>query len=131
MYAENLARFDVGIVPLLLNSYTRAKSAITPLSMSALGVWWVGSKSPEYELFYDQLVAATRHVSANLPPPAGLAGPRAREWRREVLRGLRTPYSEREEAIAAVREYLRLEHTVEANAHKRLDLWTKVAQGKV
>lgn len=127
-YAENLARFDVGIVPLLLSNYTKAKSYITPLSMSALGVWWVGSRSPEYELFYDQLTTATKRLSAHLSPPAGLAGPRAREWRREVLRGLRTP--EKEEAVAAVREYIRLEHTVEANAHKRLELWTEVVEGK-
>jgi hypothetical protein len=126
-YAQQLANFDVGIVPLLLNTYTKAKSYLTPLSMAALGVWWVGSPSPEYQRFYDEL---TDHLSPHLRPPAGLAAPRAREWRREVLRGLRTPYNERKEAVAAVRDYIREHHTVEIRAHERLELWTQVAHGK-
>lgn len=123
-YAMQLANFDVGIVPLASNQYTRCKSSLTPLSMSALGVWWVGSKSPEYQLFYEELLRA--HPS----PPAGLAGPRAREWRREVLRGLRTPENERKEAVAAVKEFIRSNYTIESQAHKRLELWTQVVEGK-
>jgi|SRR5215469_3171712 len=129
-YAYQLAKFDVGIVPLSLNQYTRAKSALTPLSMTALGVWWVGSRTPEYELFYDQLATATRRLSLNLSPPAGLARPRGREWRREVLQGLRAPDNQRREAVAAVRDYIRENHTVESQAHRRLELWTKVVEGK-
>jgi hypothetical protein len=128
-YAQHLAHFDVGIVPLALNQYTNAKSALTPLSMAALGVWWVGSASPEYLRLYAQLEMVVRTVSGHLRPPAGIAGPRGREWRREVLRGLRTPDNEREEAIAHIKEYIKAEQTVEAKAHERLEVWSAVAQG--
>jgi len=129
-YAKQLAHFDVGIVPLENNRYTQAKSAITPLSMSALGVWWVGSRSPEYIRFYAQLYDVIKRLSPHLSPPAALADPRARDWRREVLRGLRVPENERKEAVAQVRQYIEGHHTVEGNAYKRLAIWEQVVEGK-
>lgn len=120
-YAVELARLSVGIVPLVDSTYNRSKSAITPLSMSALGVPWVGSPQPEYELLYQELLRATES------PPAALAGPRGREWKREVLRALRTPENEREESIAATREVIRQHHVIETQCENWLEVWQMVA----
>jgi hypothetical protein len=122
-YPLEMARLDVAIVPLATNVYTQAKSWITPLTCSALGVPWVGSPSPEYELFYQGLTRATK------TPPAALARAKGREWRREVIKALRMPENEREEAMAATKQYIQEHHVIETQAWKRGEVWEEVANG--
>jgi len=121
-YPIEVARLTVGIVPLADHAFNRAKSWITPLTMAAVGVPYVASPLPEYELFHQQLVRAA------VSPPAALAGPRTREWKRELIRALRTPENERKEAVAQTREYIRHHHTYESQAERWLEVWETVAR---
>lgn len=53
-WPEAIAAFDVGIAPLADTRFNRAKSWLKPLEYSALGVAWVASSLPEYQLLADR-----------------------------------------------------------------------------
>lgn len=106
-YPLEMAKLDVGIVPLELTAFNQAKSWLKMMEMTALGVPCVGSPTaPNIEF-------ATRY---RLPLAA-----KPREWERWITR-LVTDEPLRREMSEAGREYM-AEETVGANCHMWFDAW--------
>jgi glycosyltransferase involved in cell wall biosynthesis len=109
-YMCEIAQLDVGIAPLREDSYTAAKSWLKILEYSAVGVPWVASAMPEYELFHQ------------VAPAGFLAKDRARDWRRGVLQLLQSE-ALREEFAQAGWEAVRENFLIEENAWRWLEAW--------
>ena len=125
-YPFQIATLDAGIVPLADTKFNEAKSWITPLTMSAVGVPWVGSPTFQYQMLFTEIERATGDVSAHLRPAAAIANARSREWKREILGHLRQPQDERELALEIAKGCVRNFHTVGKNADRWLDAWKKI-----
>lgn len=121
-YVRKLAELDVGIAPLADNRYTRAKSALKLLQYSALGVPWVASPAPEYERLYEEMLS-----EGSQEPAGALAGPRAREWCREVLKALRMA-EEAPHRLYGAMQFVAAHHTIERNAWKWAEAWAKAIE---
>ena len=106
-YADALAQFDVGIVPLQLTPFNEAKSWLKGLEMASVGVPFVASPTQQYQALHAEgagLLAST---------PAQWEGTLKSLLRDEGLRG---------ELAAAGRE-VAARWTVEANAWRWLEAW--------
>lgn len=71
-WPAEIARHGIGIAPLTDTTFNRSKSWLKPLEMSAVGVPWVASPTPEYSKLH-QL-------------GAGLIADKPRQWYRELSR---------------------------------------------
>lgn len=91
-----VASLGIGIAPLADTKFNRSKSLLKPLEMSACGVPWVASPSPEYRRLHAM--------------GAGVLADRPRVWYRELkrLRESAALRQELSEAGRAVAEQLRL-----------------------
>lgn len=95
-YPAMLAELDIGLAPLAPTAFNDAKSWLTPLAMSAVGLPWVGSPTPEYQRLHDL--------------GCGLLAAKPKEWYRQVSTLIRDPHLRVELAAAgrAVAAGLRL-----------------------
>lgn len=107
-YPHAIAKLDVGIAPLANTAFSRAKSALKPLEMAALGVPSVVSPLPSYEALAAQGIGI-------------LAQDRSRDWRRQVKR-LLEDHAYRTELSARGREIASL-YTIERNAWRFAEAW--------
>lgn len=108
-YPRELARLDVGIVPLKASAFNRAKSWLKGLEMAAVGVPFVASCTPEYERL------------AKLG--AGRLAAKPKDWEREVSKLIRDR-TFREDQADLGREVART-LTIEANAWRWLAAWSE------
>jgi glycosyltransferase involved in cell wall biosynthesis len=108
-YPRELARLDVGIVPLKASAFNRAKSWLKGLEMAACGVPFVASTSPEYERL------------AKLG--AGRLAAKPRDWEREAGRMARDAYFREEEKARAYETAKTL--TIEGNAWRWHAAWSE------
>jgi glycosyltransferase involved in cell wall biosynthesis len=106
-YIHEVARFDVGVVPLALHPFNEAKSWLKGLEMSSVGVPFVASATSPYL----ELVAHG----------AGMIADRPKHWS-AMLRRLLTDEPFRADMSAAGREVARL-WTFEANAWRWEEAW--------
>lgn len=53
-WPETVSQIGIGVAPLARSRFNRAKSWLKPLEMSAVGVPWVASHSPEYVRLYHE-----------------------------------------------------------------------------
>lgn len=106
-YPEALARFDVGIVPLLASEFNEAKSWLKGLEYAAVGVPFVASPTGEY-----------RELERR---GAGITVETAADWRHHVG-GLASSDYWRSIAAEQGREVART-LTVEANAWRWAEAW--------
>lgn len=114
-YPARVAHLDVGIVPLKMSAFNRAKSWLKGLEMAACGVPFVASPTPEYERL------------AKLG--AGRLAARPQDWAREV-RALVTDTGYRTEQIVRCREVAK-QWTVEGNCERWLAAWTEAYVGRL
>lgn len=110
-YPAAVAQFDVGIVPLSQNAFNAAKSALKGLEYAALGIPFVASNVADYQRIHAQGIGL-------------LAGPRAREWRRQV-RALLTDETYRTEVAAQARQRVLEHHLSETNGWKWAEAWAE------
>lgn len=110
-YPAAIAGFDVGIVPLGQNAFNAAKSALKGLEYAALGIPFVASPVADYQRIHQQGIGL-------------LAGPRAREWRRQV-RALLTDETHRSEVAAQARQQVLEHHLSETNGWKWAEAWAE------
>lgn len=110
-----VASLGIGIAPLADTRFNACKSWLKPLEMSAVGVPWVASPSPEYTRL------AQRH-----PDGAGALAGTPRRWYRELDRLRKDPVLRKERAAAAreVAEGLRLRN----NAWRWMEAWERAGQ---
>lgn len=108
-YPRELARLDVGIVPLKASAFNRAKSWLKGLEMAAVGVPFVASPTPEYERL------------ARLG--AGRLAAKPKDWERELGRLIRDR-EWRVELAERGREVAK-QLTIEGNAWKWLAAWSE------
>lgn len=110
-----VAGLGIGIAPLADTRFNAGKSWLKPLEMSAVGVPWVASPSPEY----------TRLVKRH-PDGAGLLAGTPRRWYRELDRLRRDPVLRKEKAAAGreVADGLRLRN----NAWRWMEAWERAGQ---
>lgn len=106
-YIAEVARFDVGVVPLDLHAFNHAKSWLKGLEMSAVGVPFVASPTDPYREFTSF--------------GAGLLAERPKHWAWHVRHLLTDPVY-REEMSEAGREVAR-RWTFESNAWRWEEVW--------
>jgi glycosyltransferase involved in cell wall biosynthesis len=106
-YPQQVAKLDVGLVPLVDSAFNRAKSWLKGMEYAALGVPFVASRLPEYE----RLAALGAGV---------LAGPG--EWPAAVDALLTSAKSRRDLAVRGREAAAAL--TYEAHAHRWWDAWS-------
>jgi glycosyltransferase involved in cell wall biosynthesis len=104
-----LASLGIGIAPLADSTFNTSKSFLKPLEMAGLGVPWVASPRTEYRRLHDL--------------GAGLLANTPAQWMsrlRELAKSdaLRSELSEAGRTVAE-------RHTIEGNAWKWLDAWTR------
>lgn len=109
-----LSEFDVGIVPLELNPFNDAKSALKGLEFAAVGVPVVASPTPEYRRM------ARGNGAHGMRPACWLATSRA-EWRNQLGKLVRFP-AWRAELAAHGRAWAATQ-TVEAHADDWRTVW--------
>lgn len=105
----------IGIAPLADTRFNDCKSWLKPLEMSALGIPWVASPSPEY----------LRLVARGGPPDIGAVAGTPRRWFKELSR-LRESESlrvERAQAARRVAETLRIRDS----AWRWLEAWNRAS----
>ncbi|MCW6003849.1 glycosyltransferase [Micromonospora sp. CPCC 205371] len=112
-WPDALSTLGVGIAPLADTKFNISKSFLKIVEYSGLGVPWVASPRAEYKRFHTL-------------GPAGMLADSPRQWvarLRELVTndGLRREMSEAGRALAA-------QHTIEGNAWRWLDVWTRAAQ---
>ncbi len=111
-YPKELARFDVGIVPLADTVFNRAKSALKGLEYAAVGVPFVASSTcPDYVRIADDGIGL-------------LAKPRSRDWRRKVALLLDHPERIAERTKDAVRQ----KYTYEQNGWRWVEAWEQAVE---
>jgi glycosyltransferase involved in cell wall biosynthesis len=113
-YPSHVARFDVGIVPLLDSRFNRGKSALKGLEYAALGVPFVASPMPDYQRI-------------NTAGIGLLARDRDRDWRRQV-RQLLADESLRADVAARARQAVADDHLVENNAWRWSEAWQEARE---
>jgi len=103
----------IGIAPLADTRFNDCKSWLKPLEMSALGIPWVASPSPEY----------MRLIGRGGPPDIGAVAGTPRRWHRELSRlvGSRSLRLERAARARAVAETLKIRD----NAWRWLEAWDR------
>lgn len=111
-YPHEMAKIDVGIVPLELSAFNQAKSWLKMLEYTALGVPCIGSPTAPNIEFAERY----RLPIARKP----------REWERWIRRLIGDEPLRREMSEAG-REAMR-EETVEQNAHYWGEAWTEVSR---
>lgn len=121
-YPELVALIDVGIAPLKDSAYNRAKSHLKVLEYTALGIPWVASNLPEYVQFEGQLSFRFRYGSE---VPGVVVKPRGRDWAREVAARLNWSEDQRDEATGVGKEFVRECYTIEGQADRWLEAWTR------
>jgi hypothetical protein len=124
-YPKHIAKLDVGIAPLALNSYVQHKSALKPLEYLSMGAQYVASAGvSEYELLQAELELWCAQNGA--PVPGALARPRARDWRRRLLGALGRAQdaSQRQELAEVARRFIEERYLVEKNAWRWLEAWS-------
>lgn len=109
-WARGLSLLGVGIAPLQDSLFNCAKSRLKVAEMSAVGVPWVASPSPEYQRFHKESCTGILACSPN-------------EWYRGLKRLVDNP-SLRAEMGEAGREFMRTQ-TIEENAWRWLEAWTR------
>jgi hypothetical protein len=102
-----VAELGIGIAPLADTRFNRAKSALKPLEMSAVGVPWVGSPRAEYEHLHRR--------------GCGVLADNPRRWYKELKR-LRNDEKARTDLSAQGREAVRA-LTIELNVWRWMELW--------
>lgn len=104
--------FAVGIAPLADTRFNAAKSWLKPMELSAVGVPWVASPSPEYRKLHEL--------------GCGVLADKPKHWYRELRRLLDDPAhrAELSEAGRSVAETLRLEN----HAWRWAEAWDRAAQ---
>lgn len=103
-YPFEMARIDVGIVPLELSKFNQAKSYLKGLEFGALGIPYVVSPTDPYLLV-----------------PGGLVAPRPKDWERWIRRLIEDePF--RKMVGERGRRWAELQ-TVELNAHLWMEAW--------
>lgn len=110
-YPAAMARVHVGIVPLADSAFNAAKSCLKATEFAAVGVPAVMSPTPDNLRLHDQGV--------------GMIAKRPREWQ-HCLRVLLSDDGLREEMAEQGRQVV-AGLTIEANAHRWWDAWTKAA----
>lgn len=123
IYPMKVAEFDVGLAPLHDSAFNRSKSHLKPLEYLALGVPCVASTTPEYLRFAQECEA-----TVGSPLPMTTAGPRSREWRRQVRAALSHSQDDRVQRIAAGREFVRQRYTVEGQAWRWAETWARALE---
>lgn len=108
-YPQQLARFDVGIVPLADTRFNAAKSWLKGLEYAALGIPFVASNVAEY------VALENRGIGTTVPA-------RSRNWR-QAIRTLLTDHEQREWVGSVARERVRNFMTIEGNAWQWADAW--------
>lgn len=106
-YAGELAKLDVGIVPLAMNAFNEAKSWLKGLEMAAVGVPFVSSPTTPYLDLQEAGMGRTASTPA--------------DWGRELGMLVRSP-TYREEAAARGREAA-AKWTIEGNAWRWAEVW--------
>lgn len=111
-YPVAVARFGIGIAPLAPTRFNRCKSWLKGLEYAALGVPWVGSPLPEYQLLHDmgtgRLAAKPKHWTG-------------------ALRALMASEALRAEMSTAGRQ-VAAALTVEGNAWRWAEVWAEAAK---
>lgn len=105
-YPAELARLDVGLVPLADNAFNRAKSALKLMEYAALGVLPIVSPTPDNERMRGHLVGLV--LSARKPA----------DWQSRILNAVR-PHDEARTALRSAMSAW----TYEANAWRWLEAW--------
>lgn len=106
-YPHEIARLDLGVVPLEHSIFNEAKSWLKGLEMAALGVPFVASATAEYK----------RLARGG----AGIVVDRPREWTRTLTR-LMESADERAELAGRGRE-VAAQNTIEKRAHLWIEAW--------
>jgi glycosyltransferase involved in cell wall biosynthesis len=110
-----MSEIDVGIVPLHASAFNQGKSWLKGLEMSALGIPFVASNTQPYvEL------AKAHGLGAIARSP--------REWTEQLTR-LITDEPYRTDTGDVARDYVARHLTIEQNAERWLDAWTRVHKG--
>lgn len=107
-WTEAVAQLGVGMAPLCSSVFNRAKSRLKVAEMSAVGVPWVASPSPEYRRFHQE-------------SGTGILASSPREWY-QGLKSLLTDASRRCEMGEAGRAFM-ADQTIEANAWRWWEAW--------
>jgi Glycosyl transferases group 1 len=110
LWSKMVATLDVGLCPLAPSRFNDAKSWLKPLEMSACGVPWIGSPSPEYRRLHEEGI--------------GLLAARPRDWL-AALRRLRDPVL-RAEMSARGRE-VAARHTYQGEGWRWAEAWADAA----
>jgi glycosyltransferase involved in cell wall biosynthesis len=108
-YPQALAQLDIGIVPLAMTPFNAAKSHLKGLEMSAVGVPFLASPTPEYERYCAE--------------GAGTVVRKPRDWERALKRLIRNDRGEREDMAERARE-VASGHTIQAHCGEFLAAWT-------
>lgn len=106
-YPEVVASLDVGMVPLRLNEFARAKSWLKGAEMAALGVAFAATPTDEYRRLHDL--------------GAGVLCEKPRQWE-AVLRRMVTDHTWRADLVERGREVMR-DMTIEAHAWRWMEAW--------
>jgi hypothetical protein len=126
-YPHELARLDVAIAPLVLDSYRReAKSALKPMESLALGSAVVGSQSEEYLTLERELDAWCQ--ANGQQSPAVMVPSRGRDWKRAVLRFLNRSEAERRLDAEVARGFIEEQRLMESQAWKWAEAWEKAVK---
>jgi glycosyltransferase involved in cell wall biosynthesis len=114
-YSCEIARFDVGIAPLVPGVYASSKSWLKAIESLAMGSVVVTSDTPEYVRLYQGLKAWCTKNAA--PVPMATVSAKARTWRRELSAALARSDAERAEVAEVARAYIEEYHLMEKRAH--------------
>ena len=106
-WPTELSKIGIGIAPLALTDFNKAKSRLRPLEYSALGVPWVASPTPDYQKFHALGVGRL----ASTPE----------EWEAELW-SLVVNSDLRDELADAGREVAKA-NTIEGNAFRWIEAW--------
>lgn len=112
-----LARMGVGMAPLADTAFNRAKSWLKPLELSACGVPWVASATPEYGRLQAKL-------------DAGLLARTPKDWYR-MLKRLASDAALRADMASIARAAIAdpaNELTIESSAHRWAQAWTEAVK---
>lgn len=107
-WTEAVTQLGVGMAPLCSSVFNRSKSRLKLAEMSAVGVPWVASPSPEYRRFHQE-------------SGTGILASSPREWR-HGLGSLLADSSLRAEMGEAGRAFM-ADQTIEANAWRWWEAW--------
>ncbi|MHB1950167.1 MAG: glycosyltransferase [Acidiferrobacteraceae bacterium] len=104
-----LGRLDVGIVPFADSQFNASKSCLAGIEYAARGVAFIASPVAEYRRLHEQGAGQ-------------LAGYRAREWSREIVRLLQDD-TLRAERVEAGRQVVAEHYLIERRAHLWIEAW--------